>query len=92
MNDTYLNLLERLAASAEAIANELRRIANHFNPQPPDVVDSRYLADRLGCTTTWVADMARSGQIPRSCIVPGTGGGRLWRFYRTKVEEWLSRR
>lgn len=38
------------------------------------------------------ADMARTGRIPRSCIVAGTGDNRLWKFYRTKIEEWLTGR
>ena len=74
------------------IAGALTRIANHFDPPPPDVVDSVYIAKKLGCTTTWVADMARNGTIPASCLVPGTGNGKLWKFYRSKIEKWLEER
>jgi hypothetical protein len=87
VNDDNLRMLERIASSVEPIAQEMRRVANHFDPPPPNVVDSRDVADRLGCTTTWVADMARSGRIPRSCVVPGTGNGQLRKFYRVKVDE-----
>ena len=75
-----------------SVASDLNRIANHFDPPPPDVVDSVYVAQKLGCTTTWVADMARNGSIPASCLVPGTGKGKLWKFYRAKIEKWLQDR
>ncbi len=74
------------------IANHLRRIADHFDPAPPDIVDTPYIAKRLGVTTTRIAQMVREGMIPKSCIVPGTGNGRLWKFHRRQLEEWLSRR
>jgi hypothetical protein len=76
----------------ESIANDLRRIADHFDPPPSDIVDSPYLAERLGCTTTWIADQARNGMIPKGCIVPGTGDGRPWKFYRRQTEQWLAKR
>jgi hypothetical protein len=67
MEHSDRDLLGRLADSAEAIAQELRRIANHFDTPPSDVVDSRYVADWLGCSTTGVADMrANSPVVHRS--------------------------
>lgn len=75
-------VMERLTAALE-------RIANRIDPRRPDIVDSRWVADRLGCTTTWVSDMVRSGEMPRDCVVVGTGNGKPWKFYRTKVETWL---
>ena len=84
--------LERLAVAAEQIAEQLRRIANHFDPPPSDVVDSTYVSQRLGCTTTWVAQMARAGIIPKSCIVPGSGNGRYWKFVRSRIEKWIASR
>lgn len=74
------------------IAGALKRIADHFDPPPPDVVDSVYVRQKLGCTTTWVAEMARNGDIPAACIVPGTGNGKPWKFYRSKIEKWLEER
>jgi hypothetical protein len=71
---------------------EVRRIADVLDPSPPDLVDSGYVAGKLGCTTTWVADMARNGEIPRSCIVTGTGNGKPWKFHRTRIDEWIARR
>lgn len=71
---------------------EVRRIADVLDPPPPDLVDSVYVAGKLGCTTTWVADMARNGEIPRSCIVTGTGNGKPWKFHRTRIDEWIGRR
>ena len=74
------------------IAGALKRIADHFDPPPPDVVDSRYVCDKQGYTTQWIADMARNGGIPAACIVPGSGKGKPWKFYRAKIEKWLEER
>jgi hypothetical protein len=81
---------EALRAIAEVQAS-LLRIADHFDPPPPDVIDSRYLADRLGVSTTRIAQRVRGGSIPASCIVPGSGDGRLWKFHRRRIEEWLAK-
>jgi len=71
------------------VANALTRIANHFDPPPPDVVDTTYIADKLGCTKVWVAKMAAEGMIPKNCIVPGTGIGKPWKFYRSRIDPWI---
>lgn len=72
------------------IAGALTRIADHFNPPAPDIVDSVYVSQKLGCTTTWIADLARNSRIPASCLVPGTGDGKPWKFYRAKIETWIT--
>jgi len=69
---------------------DLKRIADHLDPQPADVVGTPYLANKLGCTSTWIAQMVRSGEIPKGCLVPGSGKGRQWKFYRQRIEEWLA--
>jgi hypothetical protein len=76
----------------DRIATALERIADQLAPLPSDIVGSGYVAKRLGCTTVWVAEMARRGDIPKSCLVPGTGNGKLWRFYRQKIDRWLATR
>jgi hypothetical protein len=80
--------LPSLASFSEAVI----RLADHLVPAPTNIVGSRYVADRLGCTTTWVSKMAFQGTIPRSCVVQGTGRGRLWKFHRKHVDEWLKSR
>lgn len=79
-----LAALERMAGAAE-------EIARHLDPTPPEIVKSRYIAEKLGCSVKWVGDMARTGVIPKQCIVGGTGDGKQWRFYRSKIDKWLSR-
>jgi hypothetical protein len=74
------------------VLGQLRRIADHFDPAPPDLIGSQYIAKRLGCTTVWITELVRNGSIPRSCVVPGTGNGKPWKFYRVQVDEWLKRR
>jgi hypothetical protein len=81
-----------LIVAWSSIAANIKRVADRLDPPPPDVVDSVYVAGRLGCTTTWVAEMARRGQIPPSCVVRGTGAGKPWKFYRARVEEWVTSR
>jgi hypothetical protein len=81
------------AAPVESsLAADLRRIANHFDPPPPDKVGSKYVADRLGCTTTWIADLVRKGEIPRRCMVVGTGNGKPWKFHRELIDKWIETR
>ena len=76
----------------DTIANAVERLADHFAPAPQDIVGTDYVARKLGCTLIHAARLARDGGIPRSCIVPGTGTGKLWRLYRRRVDEWLERR
>jgi hypothetical protein len=86
------DLLRPLLESLPSIARDIRRIADRLDPPPAAVVGSRYVAGRLGQTTTWVAEMARAGTIPAGCLVPGTGNGKPWKFYRERIEQWLASR
>jgi hypothetical protein len=78
----------KLLAALERIADALERMA----PPPGDIVDARYIADRLGCSTEWVAKQAREGRIPTHCIVQGTGNGKPWKFYGGKINKWIESR
>jgi hypothetical protein len=83
---------DTLATTLGRIATSLERIANKLDPPPSDKVGTSYVSDKLGCTTTWVAEMIRKGHIPPSCIVPGSGNGKVWRFYRTRIDAWIESR
>lgn len=83
---------ERIAAALQDLVDVGHRIGSCVAPEPPDVVGAPYIANRLACTTVWVTDMAGNGQIPKNCIVPGTGNGKPWKFYRRGIDEWLERR
>ena len=74
------------------IQGNLHRLADQFAPTPSDIVDTPYVAKKLNCTTTWIAQQVRNGEIPKGCIVPGSGKGRQWKFYRRRIEEWLDNR
>jgi hypothetical protein len=76
-------VLERLASAAE-------EIAHHLDPRPPEIVKSSYVAGRFGCSIKWVGEMVRRGEIPKSCIAPGSGDGKQWRFYRSKIDKWIN--
>ena len=75
-----------------AIARSLARIADAVDPPPPDKVDTAYVAKRLGIGLARVSQMASGGEIPASCIVAGTGNGKLWKFHRVRIDEWIESR
>jgi hypothetical protein len=77
--------LHRLAVGVE-------RIADAIAPRPEDIVGTPYVAKRLGCTKVWIAEMVRNGQLPKSCLVTGTGNGKPWKFHREAIEKWLASR
>ena len=80
------------SACWSSIAKSLERIAEALDPKPPDHVDGPFVAGRLGLTATRVAQMARDGDIPASCVVPGTGDGKPWKFVRSRIEAWIAAR
>jgi predicted DNA-binding transcriptional regulator AlpA len=83
---------ENMLALLERIATSLERIANKLDPLPGDKVGTRYVADKLGCSTIWITELIRKGELPPSCIVAGTGKGKLWRFHRSRIDAWLAGR
>lgn len=87
-----LSALERIATAMEEFAAESHRIADHVAPAASSIVGTPYLAKQLDCSTVWAAEMARDGEIPKCCILPGTGNGKPWKFYRSRVEEWINKR
>jgi hypothetical protein len=74
------------------VADALTRIADHFDPPPPNIVGTPYVAKKLGCTTVWVTEMIRSGEIPKGCLVPGSGNGRPWKLFRHRIDSWIESR
>lgn len=86
------NLLEKLVAAVERQSSSLERLADRLAPQPGDIVGTPYIAQRLGCTTAWITELIKTGEIPKQCIVEGTGNGKPWKFYRSKIDEWIKGR
>lgn len=75
-----------------SIAKSLERIANVVDPPPPDKVDTAYVAKKLGIGLPRVSQMASQGEIPPSCIVVGTGNGKVWKFHRARIDQWIESR
>ena len=76
-----------------SIDRNLKRIADQLDPTDDDrPVGTPYVAKRLSQTTTWVAEMARRGLIPKNCVVVGTGVGKPWKFHRSKIDQWIESR
>lgn len=82
----------RVANALEGIYATLVRLADHLAPDPDKIVGTEYVAAKLGCTPTHVARLARDGEIPPSCVVPGCGDGKPWKFVRVKIDNWLAAR
>lgn len=76
----------------KSIAKSLERIADIVDPPPPDKVDTSYVAKRLGIGLARVSQMASQGEIPPSCIVAGTGNGKIWKFHRVRIDQWIESR
>ncbi|QDU26774.1 hypothetical protein ETAA8_18550 [Anatilimnocola aggregata] len=83
---------DELSSAIAEIAANLARIANYFDRPPPDKVGTPYIAERLGCTTDYVVVMVREERIPPSCLVPGTGNGKPWKLYRSRIDQWIEHR
>ena len=92
LGQQLLARLDRMAVALEMLAAAGDHNANHVAPAPGDIVGTPYLAQKLGCTTTWAGEMARTGQIPKNCIVPGSGNGKPWKFRREQIEDWINER
>lgn len=75
-----------------AVDEFMRQLGDVNKAKPPELVGTPYVADRLGCTTVWVTELIRNGEIPVNCVVSGTGNGKPWKFVRVRIEEWLKRR
>jgi hypothetical protein len=85
--------IQPLLEELKDIKGQLKRIADSCNPTDDDKpVGSPYVARRLGQTTQWVAEMARTGVIPKNCLVKGTGVGKQWKFHKAQIDKWLEDR
>lgn len=90
-------IIERILRHEEAltlakIAGSLARLAEALAPVQPDVVGTPYVAERLNVTVVWAAKMAERGIIPKSCVIPGTGHGKPWKFDRRAIDRWIAQR
>jgi hypothetical protein len=85
---TAFREVTRIADVLQEIHADQQRIADHFDPPPADIVGTDYIAKKLNCTRISAARLARD-KLPRSCVVPGSGNGGPWKFYRKRVDRWL---
>jgi hypothetical protein len=81
----------RQADSLARQADSVGRLADQLAPKQETIVGCRHVADKLGLKSTQaVAEMARTRKIALSCVVPGTGNGTPWQFYRDKIDAWIN--
>ena len=87
------SVLDSIQGALESIATDIKRIATKVAPGPErEIVGARYVADALGCSTQWIGEQVRTGSIPKSCIVPGTGKGKPWKFNKAQIDKWIKTR
>ena len=87
-----LATLERIAIALERLADCHQRLGDHLAPAPLNIVGTPYVANKLGCTTTWIVEMIRNQNLPPNCVVPGTGNGKRWKFYLDRIDKWIASR
>lgn len=91
-DNLLLSTLERMVVALEKLADNHQRLVDHVAPMPPNLVGTPYVAGKLGCTTVWITQLVHSGEIPLRCVVPGTGNGKPWKFYRDRIDAWIKSR
>ncbi len=84
--------LEPPPADTGGIARELRKLRRALRPAEPEIIGTPEVAKLAGVTTAAVRQWVESGAVPRNCIVPGSGNGTPWRFYRRRILKWLRTR
>ncbi len=94
--DGNLEWVERRPArpvhADHVVARELRRLRRDLRPAEPEIIGTPEVAKMAGVTTAAVRQWVESEAMPGNCIVPGSGNGTPWRFYRRRVVKWLRTR
>jgi hypothetical protein len=86
-----VNALNQIVMAIESNTNAMNRLVDHFSPPDRATVTSSYVARRLGCTVRWIGELARRGDIPKSCRCPRSGEGKYWRFWKKQTDEWIDK-
>ena len=87
--DSQMVALNQSANPFERIADGLERLLEVLVPKASELVGSEYIAAKLGVSKQWVGKLASNGTIPKNWIAPKISGGRIWKFRRDRVDEWL---
>jgi hypothetical protein len=95
--DMKVNGVQEIVSPLIQLVEELKQQGKVFqgllevlSPTPVDLVGTDFVAAKLGCTTQWVTEMAGNGTIPKHCIAPKVSGGRIWKFHRQQICDWLN--
>lgn len=91
-SSALVNLAKRIAVSLELGVAELRRLVDQVCPPPDAVVDTQYVATKLGVTIERISQLVRDQDIPSHCVVEGSGNGKPWKFHRRPIEAWIRNR
>jgi predicted DNA-binding transcriptional regulator AlpA len=73
----------------ERIAEGIERLIEVLVPKTSELVGTEYIASKIGKSKQWIGKMAERGTIPKNCVAPKVGGGRIWRFHRDEIDAWL---
>jgi hypothetical protein len=83
--------IEAVCQGLAKLAASVDRLADRLVPPAPAVVAAGYVAERLGLTSHRIGQLARDGEIPTACVVPGTGRGKPWKFDRARIDDWIDK-
>ncbi len=86
-----MEALHQIAMAIESNTEATNRLADHFSPPDRTSVTSSYVARRLGRSIRWIGELARRGDIPKSCLCPRSGEGKYWRFWKKQIDEWIDK-
>ena len=96
--DLNVNGIEEVVSPLIQLIEEMKQQGRAFqgllevlSPRPVDLVGTDFVAAKLGCSKQWVGKMAENGTIPKHCIAPKVSGGRIWKFYRQEICDWLNK-
>ena len=73
----------------ERIADGIERLIDLLVPKTSELVGTEYVASKIGKSKQWIGKMAERGTIPKNCVAPKVGGGRIWKFHRDRIDAWL---
>ncbi len=80
------------------ISNYLQRLCDAIAPAPTYTVGTESVAKATGLNQNYVSQLAdgrkiaKVRKIPQECIVPGSGHGKPWKFYREPIDKWIETR
>jgi len=84
-----VNSIAQTAHEADIRLHSQRSGIVQIRSAQPELVGTRYVADRLGLTTQRISQMIVSKELPSQLVVRG-GNGNPYKFNRLEIDKWIS--